>query len=503
MTNELQSSPVTPRVLRTAARAAVTTALLVSAAVVAVAVSPGGDRTVEAVGEAFGSGGEYHSVEPERILDTRVPALDVAPAGRKPTGPEPSGPTFDVQVVGRAGLPAFRDANRDGFDDNVLAVAVNITVVNPTGLGYLKAYGAGENAGDSSIVNFRPAEVVPNSAVLRPGRDGKLTVRVATPLAAGSVDVLIDVFGWFSSSGYVTNGGTYGARLVAPPTGPGRIFDSRNASGGSAPLRAGEERAIKIWGADASDPAVADIVPNSADVVGVMVNITGVNNLGGSASTFFSLNPKPSTPSTPPSTSNVNLLRGQFRSTLAIVPVSADGNVYLYNLAGEAHAILDVTGYLVRNQPPTSCKGRVIPLVAPFRAFDTRQTAFFQTPLPPAQAEDWSFRDFANDVRIGGQPVGPQLGLIGNLTAAGLGRQYAWAPVSSFLTAYPTPAASGTQVPTVSNLVIAENEVVPNMAFLTYGATGSDPYQIRFYNRAGYLDYLLDVTAVVLADCAA
>ena len=105
-----------------------------------------------------------------------------------------------------------------------------------------------------------------------------------------------------------------------------------------------------------------------------------------------------------------------------------------------------------------------------------------------------------NDVKIGGEAVGPQLGLIGNLTAARLARQYAWAPVSSFLTAYPTPAGPGTGLPTVSNLVIAEGEVVPNMAFLTYGSNGTDPYQIRFYNRAGYLDYLLDVSAVILAD---
>lgn len=479
-----------------------TSALVVTAAVVGIAVSPGGGRTVEAIGEAVGSGGEYHPVEPKRILDTRVQALDVEPFGRKGTGAEPGGPTFDVPVVGEGGLPPFVDANKDGFDDNVLAVAVNITVVNPTSVGYLKAYGAGEDAGDSSLVNFEAGQVVPNSAVLRPGRDGKLTVRVATPLAAGSVDVLIDVFGWFSSSGYAsTNGGSYGARLLAPATGPGRIFDSRNATGGSRPLGAQEERKIKIWGADASDPAVSDIVPNSDDVVGVLLNITGVNNLAGSAATFFSLKPEPASPTNPPTTSNVNLLPGAFRSNLAIVPVSSDGHVYLYNLAGEAHAILDVVGYLVKDQPVTSCAGRVIPLVAPFRAFDTREAQFFQQPLPPANAEDWSFEAFANDVKIGGEAVGPQLGLIGNLTAARLARQYAWAPVSSFLTAYPTPTGSGTGLPTVSNLVIAEGEVVPNMAFLTYGSNGTDPYQIRFYNRAGYLDYLLDVTAVVLDEC--
>jgi hypothetical protein len=465
-------------------------------------VSPGDSRTVQAVGEAFGSGGEYHPVDPVRILDTRQRSLDVEPFGRKGTGNDPGGPTFDVPIVGRGGLPTPVDRDGDGFDDNVLAVAVNITIVNPTGSGYLKAYGTGEQPGTSSIVNFRPGEVVPNSAVLRPGRDGELTVQVATPGVSGSVDVLIDVFGWFSSSGYESNGGEFGARLVAPPAGPGRIFDSREASGGSRPFGAAEERRVRIWGADASNPTVADIVPNDPDVVGVLLNITGVNNLGGSRATFYSLKPGPTPAGTAPSTSNMNLLAGKFRSNLAIVPLSASGDVYVYNLAGQSHIILDVVGYLVKNEPPTSCRGRVIPLVAPFRAFDTRESAFFQQPLPPANAEDWSFQAFANDVKIGSSPVGPQVGLIGNLTAAGLGRRIAWEPVSSFLTAYPTPAGPGTQLPTVSNLVVAEGEVVPNMAFLTYGSNGSDPYQIRFYNHNGFLDYLLDVTAVVLDDCA-
>ena len=40
---------------------------------------------------------------------------------------------------------------------------------------------------------------------------------------------------------------------------------------------------------------------------------------------------------------------------------------------------------------------------------------------------------------------------------------------------------------------------MPNLVMLSYGSDGTDPYQVRFYNRAGYLDYLLDVTAVILA----
>jgi hypothetical protein len=498
MTNALRSSPVSrsQRVTRFVTRAALTTALVVGAAAIGMWVSPGG-RTIEAAGEAFGSGGEYHALTPTRILDTRTPALDVQPSGRKAFTTQSTDSTFEVPVVGEGGLPAFVDGNGDGFDDNVLAVAVNITVVQPTHLGYLRAWGTGAAEGESSLVNFNPGQVVPNSAVLRPGRNGTLTIRLFTPAGPAAADVIIDVFGWFSSSGYVSNGGSYGARLIPTTPGPGRIFDSRTTN---QPLGAGQQREIQIWGADAADPAVADIVPDSSNVVGVMLNITAVNNLPGSQSTFFSLTPAATPAGTQPTTSNMNVAPGKFRSNLAIVPVSADGKVYLYNLAGNAHAILDVVGYLIANQSPTTRQGRVVPLVAPFRAFDTRQAEFFETPLPPANAEDWSFTAFVNDVKVGGEPVGNQVGLLGNLTAANLQRTVSWAGVASYLTAYPTPAGAGTQVPNVSNIVMTDGEVVPNMALLKYGSSGADQHQVRFYNRDGYLDYLLDVTAVILAD---
>jgi hypothetical protein len=493
MTNPLQSPSVTRRVLRFATRAAVTTALVTGAAVAAVAVTPTGGRTIQAAGEAFGSGGEYHALAPERVLDTRERSLDVAPFGRKATNE-----TFEVTILGKAGLPAPTDADANGADDKVLAVAVNITVVNPSRRGFLRAWGTGADEGDSSLVNFQAGEVVPNSAVLRPGRDGKLTIRVATPEGAGRADVLIDVFGWFSTSGYVSNGGSFGARLV--PAGPGRILDTREAAFGAAPMGAASQRKIDIRGVDSTSPAKNDIVPADTDVVGVLLNITAVNNLGGSAPTYLALTPTRTAAGSEPTTSNLNLMGGKVRSALAMVPLNSDGSVYLYNRAGSTHAILDVVGYLIQGRDPGTREGRVVPLVAPFRAFDTRQAEFDQAPLPPAYAEDWSFEAFVADVRIGNEPVGAQLGLIGNLTAANLARRVAWEPAASYLTAYPTPTGSGTQAPQVSNLVISEGEVMPNMALIKYGSNGTDPNQIRFYNRNGYLDYLLDVTAVVLAD---
>lgn len=498
MTNGLRSAPVrgSRRVLRVVARSATATALVVAATVVGFSVSShDGGRTVAALENAtIGAGGEYHALTPARVLDTRDPALDVAPAGRKPTATVSADATFDVPIVGHGGLPTFADGNHDCADDNVLAVAVNITVVDPSSDGWLQAYGKSANAGTSSLINFKAHENVPNTALVRPGCDGQITLRTYTGASAGSVDVVIDVFGWISSSSY----GTRGARLQ--PAGPGRIFDSREAQFGAAPFTGGQQKFVPIRGATSYNPAITNIVPNSGDAVGVLVNVTAVNNNPGSQPTYISLLTSPLAAGQTPTTSNVNVKVGQIRANLAIVPISADGGIYVYNHAGNAHVVLDVMGYFIANQDVNSTRGRVIPLVSPFRAFDTREAAFSDQPLPPANAEDWSFTDFANDVKVAGAPVGAQLGLLGNLTAAALGRQYSWAPVSSYVTAYPTPAGGGAQTPPfISNLNLGEGDIVPNLVMLSYGSDGTDPYQVRFYNRAGYLDYLLDVTAVILA----
>jgi hypothetical protein len=70
--------------VRSLGRVAVTAALLAGAAAVGLALSPSADRTVQAVEQPLGAGGEYHPLAPVRILDTRFAELDGEPFGRKP-----------------------------------------------------------------------------------------------------------------------------------------------------------------------------------------------------------------------------------------------------------------------------------------------------------------------------------------------------------------------------------------------------------------------------------
>lgn len=443
-------------------------ALMVASLVV---VAPSSVAPVSA-STALGAGGEFHPLTPQRIYDSR-PGLAVnepAPAPRPGVG------VFDIPLLGQGGLPV--DAS------DVLGVVVNITVTSPTGGGWLNAYGSGAPpATPTSILNFRAGETVPNLAIVRPGAGGRLSIQLN---ASGTAHVIVDVFGWFSTSSHATRG----ARLVA--VAPGRVLDTRDGTGTAgvaAPLGPGSTVTVPVRGARIG----AVSIPSSSDVVGVVMNVTGVSP---TASTFVSALPE--TPSGAVGTSNLNLVPNQVKPNLVIVPVGADGAVRLYNHSGQVHLAADVVGYLQR-RPDTSRAGRVVPLASPFRVFDTRETAFGATSLGPGQAEEWNFVDFVASVNIAGVPVGAQSALIGNLTSASLTRQYPAQRDASYLSVYPDELPVGT-APSTSNLNTVDDRSgggpVPNLAIVKYSAETS----AWVYNFRGLAHYVLDASAVVLAD---
>jgi hypothetical protein len=397
------------------------------------------------------------------------------PLGAKPLGP--ADPTFDVQLLGLGGVPAS--------STDVLAVAISITIDDPTSAGWLAAYPAGSPS-TSSLLNFGAHQTIPNLAIVRGGVDGKLTVKI-DGVANGSANVLIDVLGWFSSSTY--DAGTpadltdeRGARLVA--VSPGRILDTRNG-GAATPLAPASQLTVPFRGANVA----GTIVPNDASVVGALVNVTAVAPTAG---TFVSV--VPTEPVGAPSTSNLNVAAGRVQANLVLVPVGDDGNIHLYNSAGYTNLIVDVMGYLQTGAAEPTRAGRVIPLTAPYRALDTRQPGFGAVPLGPGQAEDWSFAAFAASVNVAGVAVGSQAALLGNLTNASLARQYPSTKVEpGFLTVYPADVVT---LPVISNLNNYESVPVPNMALVMYGAGQT----VRVFNANGYAHYILDVSAVVLAE---
>jgi hypothetical protein len=132
---------------------------------------------------------------PARILDTRC-AVSPAPAfcstenlpsqnaAVGAVGPD-SSITFDVGGI--AGIPL-----------SATAVVANLTAVAPVAGGYLTLYPAGEAQPLISDVNFHAGSIaIPNLVVAKLGSGGKVTIYNGSP---GTVEVVLDVFGWYSTS---------------------------------------------------------------------------------------------------------------------------------------------------------------------------------------------------------------------------------------------------------------------------------------------------------------
>jgi len=458
---------------------------VVGASSIVVATSLPGAPAEAEENPALGAGGEYHPLPPSRIFDSRNGKNDSAPLGVKPTSA--SGTTFDVDILGQGGIPA----ETDGVNADVLAVVANVTVVGATLAGFLSIYPTGSPCSDCSLVNFAPGEAVPNLAVLGVGTGGASTISLTTPEGAGTAHVLIDVFGWISTSGYADDADS-GARFNPIP--PSRVLDTRSTpvpAGWSSgtPIATMQQLTLPIRGANG-------VVPDSADVTGVMVNVTAANNAPGNQPTYLSVTPETTPPGSEPATSVTNVAPGQVKANMAIVPVGADGAIRIFNRSGATNVIVDVLGYLERGADDTTRAGRVIPLDTPFRVFDTRQAAFASTPLGFATKEEWSFKAFAESVSLEGVPIGAQSALLGNLTGTGLEPLFPGQSVDTFMTVYPGNGSP----PNSSNINVTPGRSVPNMSLLTYGTVGDDPYTISSYNFDGTIHYLLDVYAVVLAD---
>src|SRR3954465_13496355 len=164
--------------------------LAVGAGIVAV---PGSTLPVHAVTcTSLCGGGEFHPLTPVRVFDSRPASAinDVAPLGAKPlAAPEPA--VFDIGMLGLGGMRATAG--------DVLAVVLNITVTEPGASGYLEAYGKGAKpATRTSIINFTANQTVPNVSIVRPGADGQVEIGLFGQ--NGAAHVIVDVFGWFSTS---------------------------------------------------------------------------------------------------------------------------------------------------------------------------------------------------------------------------------------------------------------------------------------------------------------
>ncbi len=267
--------------------------------------------------------GDFTSLTPARILDTRDGTGHVGPLG--------GGGSFDVQVTGEGQVPA----------SGVSAVVLNATVTNTTGFSYLTVWPTGASQPLISNLNYVPGQTVPNLVTVQVGSGGKVSVYNN----AGMTDVIFDVVGY-----YADGTGTLGSRLHSIT--PFRFFDTRN--GGT--LGWGATLGFNVTGVGG--------VP-STGVTAVVMNVTVTDPTFPSFLTVYPSDvPRPLA-------SNLNYTPGLTVPNLVTVRVPSNGVVDFYNNAGDADVIADVMGYYTA--PDSTEAGRFVPM-APLRFADTRGT---------------------------------------------------------------------------------------------------------------------------------
>ncbi len=282
--------------------------------------------------------GEFHSMSPLRVCDTRAgQAANVCNQGSH-TGHR-LGPNSMVKVnvsgipSGVTGAPASIPS-----DGTAQAAVLNLTGVGGTLPTYISVFpslsnGSCPTASTTSAINLVGGTTEANRVLVRLGPDtgGGPATDVCVYNAAGSIDFVLDANGWFGSSLTST---PLGAQFQA--IGPTRVCDTR--AGSATPcsnhaLGSGITLSIVVAGVGGI-PAVGPVA--------VIANLTGVSP---STSTYLVAYPADVTPR--PNASDVNIV-GPVLPNLVVVGLShlaPAGDIRLFNASGNVNAILDVEGW--------------------------------------------------------------------------------------------------------------------------------------------------------------
>ena len=273
--------------------------------------------------------GGFRAITPERILDTRTGA-------RLPGGSE-----TPVRVTGTQRVPSV----------GVAAVALNVTVAEAQGPGYLSLYSYDAPARPLvSNINYVPGPPLANTATVLVPYDGLVNIYAH----ANAAHVILDVVGWYADgAGYESQPGGY------HPLVPSRVVDTREGLGGAT---RGPQSTLSL--------PVRGAAGVPAEATAVVLNVTSTN---ASAPSFITVWPSDATQ---PLASNLNPVPGRNIPNQVLSRIGADGAVNIFNAHGTGDLVIDVMGWY---DSGAGAPGARFHALLPRRVTDTRNpggTAF-------------------------------------------------------------------------------------------------------------------------------
>ncbi|MFD7257846.1 hypothetical protein [Streptomyces sp. NPDC059874] len=253
----------------------------------------------------------YQSLDPVRFVDTR----EGLGTSRRQV---PARGSFTTQIAGLRGVP-----------NGISAVALNVTVTNPTSNGYLTVLPGGGAIPNASNLNFHGGQTIANSVIVPVSADGKITVFNGT--WNGATDVVIDVVGSYSEA----------ANGAYMPITPERLFDTRDPND-------------SVYGPMESDSYIyAPLSTRRPSITAFVVNSTVTNT---QSSGYLTVAPDPNTIEqyknntagwpTPPFVSNLNWTTGATVPNLVQASTGSNGIIDFWNKGwGNTDLVVDLFGF--------------------------------------------------------------------------------------------------------------------------------------------------------------
>ncbi len=282
--------------------------------------------------------GEFHSISPLRVCDTRP--TQAANACNQHAGTDHRLGPNSVAKINVSGVPSGVAGTPSSIpsDGTAQAAVFNLTAIGGTVPTYLSVFpsladGSCRASSSTSTLNVAGGATRANRVMVSLGPDatGGPATDVCVYNAVGSIDFVLDANGWFGSSLPST---PLGAQFQA--IGPTRVCDTRAGSGtpcsGHA-LGTGGTLPIGVAG-------VAGIPKHGP--VAVIANLTAVSP---STTTYLIAYPADVTPR--PNASDLNIV-GPVLPNLVVVGLSQlapAGSIRLFNASGNVNAVLDVEGW--------------------------------------------------------------------------------------------------------------------------------------------------------------
>jgi hypothetical protein len=259
-----------------------------------------------------GSGQTYTPLAPDRVLDSRT---------------DPVTHAFAANVAKAFHVAGFL-INGVTIPSSATAITANLTVTGQSKAGYVSLTPTNNNSPTTSTINFPVGDNRANGLTipLDPITGDVSAVYKAT---SGTVNLILDVTGYYSSSG--------GAGLLFHPLNPGRRIDTRLVVGtlgfgnGLSGAQGTTSRNAVIAGHDGVPAAAAAITGN--------LTVTAQTGAGFVSVTDTSI--------AHPLTSTINFPLADNRANGITVPLGGGDLWFIYQTLATKHVqlILDITGY--------------------------------------------------------------------------------------------------------------------------------------------------------------